>query len=698
MSFSVSNAGGYGNGSLSAITISSNQVLNSYAQVTSLTSNTITIGSTSGAISQNSEILFHVSASSNSSAVEYLGKWGVATVSGLSGSTLTVSKNLTNVIPQNQLQNYRCQVVSIPNYTTLTLPVSTTIAPIPFDGEKGGIVAFKCSDTFNLNGGSIDLTDKGISTENSTLRPLLEHEANGTLDADKYAGWENSITKDRLLLNVGDGAAFIIAKKIARNNSSSKIGHPYKNGVQFCRGATDSVDLPSEVTNIGGSTILIATSTFQNFGANLIAKYRSSTSAVGKGLCRCYIATTSKLRNDEGLYAYDTIANKSRAATFFNIQSFGDGSAGATVSPTKQLNNYAILSVDRRYNTARKLRVTAITDEGEYKFEPGALVMIHITDKGTGDALSGRFCFAKITRVEVVSESYRALEFDRDVKAEILNASPTEYNIQLITVPQYTNFTLVSEYSNVMEYNGQQGGIFAIAVSDTCDLRGGKILVEGKGGAEPYGETGLKTIGNAQMSTKLPIGQGHGSIFILAKNLIMDADTRIGASYSGSAYGGETFDNNNVHGNGGGYAGTVIQNSGIVTVASGKQGGFFDGTTKSHFGGYGSNGAMEQYGRQGAHIMIIANTITGFNQAAISTGGEGGIPNTAGNSTVSNGGAGYGGGGKVNSQYGCGGAYNAGGGGFNGSASKYGGGGSSGWAFIYCNNAVNQDITDTIVD
>lgn len=81
--------------------------------------------------------------------------------------------------------------------------------------------------------------------------------------------------------------------------------------------------------------------------------------------------------------------------------------------------------------------------------------------------------------------------------------------------------------------------------------------------------------------------------------------------------------------------------------------------------------------------MIIADTITGFNQAAISTGGRGSLGGYYS-------GAGYGGTGSAGA-----GGYNGGGSGGLGGVVE-GGGGSSGWAFIYCNKAVNQDITDTV--
>ena len=49
----------------------------------------------------------------------------------------------------------------------------------------------------------------------------------------------------------------------------------------------------------------------------------------------------------------------------------------------------------------------------------------------------------------------------------------------------------------------------------------------GVGGALPYG---LDYIGNAQNSLKLPLGENDGSVFILAKTLKLNANSRIGVT------------------------------------------------------------------------------------------------------------------------------------------------------------------------
>ncbi len=87
----------------------------------------------------------------------------------------------------------------------------------------------------------------------------------------------------------------------------------------------------------------------------MIAKYRNSSLTAGQGFCRCYIASETKLRNDEGLYAYDCISTPSRIKRM-NIKNFGNGSFGDVAGTNIQLNNYAtITAVVRLRQSARSL-------------------------------------------------------------------------------------------------------------------------------------------------------------------------------------------------------------------------------------------------------------------------------------------------------------------------------------------------------
>lgn len=657
MSYEISN---YGNGGLGDVTTVTTTI-NSYARVTGISSTTITINSTTqmdgdATFSAGAKVLIHVSASTSTSYRTYLGRYLVATITNATSTALTIDKDFTQILPASELNRYYVQVIAIPQYRNLTLSSGTIITPPVFSASTfvGGIVALMCSETLTFAGGHISLADRGIPVASKALRPVTNYDVQQ--DTATYAGWENSATKDYFMLNAGDGAAFIVAKNI-NCNSASRIGNISTYGVQFYRGSSTSVtyneNAPSNVTNVGGSTILIAAQSIANFTPRMIAKYRTASSAAGQGICRCYIASETKLRNDEGLYAYDCLNSASRFRNF-NIKNFGNGSVGDVTNPTVQLNNYASITAI----SGRKLTYKGQTTAGLSQIGAGSLVMIHYIQKtSTFNDGVGRFILAN-----VLSDNGTVLTIDADLPFDLSSA----LGAQVISIPQFNSFRLSTTNSATPKFDGTKGGICAIAVKGVCNLSGGIIDVTNKGGGNAYGRNGLAIIGNSQNSDKLPIGQGHGSVFILAQNLTMNTSTRIGNTSNGAL----------VHG----YRTPVYGNYG----GSGASGG-----TGTYNGGYGSNGIVGSYYTnwfthcQGAHIMIVADKITGFNQNAISTGG--------GYAGYCPAGAGYSAGNPWLGNY-C--AYNG------GTATGhyyYSSSGSAGWAFIYCNESVSQNTAGTIL-
>lgn len=676
MAFKVAD---YGNGALGDVT-SVTETINSYARVTAVSGKVVTIKSDTvvegtATFAVGAKVLLHVSSTTSSSYKTYLGKYLLANVTEFDSENgkITLDADVTTkLIPSANLAQYYVQIIAVAQYKNLTLNTGTAITPPVYSASSyhGGIVALMCSEKLTFNGGNIALADRGIPTANSGLRPWLNQESTGRDDINNYAGWENDCSRF-FPLNCGDGAAFIVAKEMGFH-SNSRIGNVVTYGVQFYRGSSTSVtyneNAPSNATNVGGSSIFIAAETITNFTPRMIAKYRTSTAASGSGLCRCYIASETKLRNDEGLYAYDCISKPGRVREM-NIKNFGDGSFGDLNNVTGQMNNYATVTAINGNKVSYKGQTTA----GLAQIAAGALVMVHWSHKNsTTVADSGRFYLAK-----VLSDNGSVLTLDTTLP----EISVTNYACQVVSIPQCNNFTLSGTNAATIAFNGTQGGIFAIAVKNSCNLNNGIIDVRAKGGGSAYGRNGLAVIGNAQNSNKLPIGQGHGSVFILAQNLTMNTSTRIGSIYSGQP----------VH--------AYKSNCGGTQSGSGANGGTYSGGRP---GGYGGNGVMignypvanQWYVHcQGAHVMIVADKITGFNQYAISTGG-GGYSNS---STQSNN---Y----VAGSGYSCGNpnypgimynAYNGGTASVNTTVSSSG---SAGWCFVYCNTAVSQNTNGTIYD
>jgi hypothetical protein len=662
----------YGDGELGDYDIADGAVqdFNSYANISALESNTVTINletQIEGRYEKfhaGADILLHVS-STNRTNPEHLGKYLIAKITIANNGVLTLDKNVEEFFKGVDLDFEHLQAVTIPNFDCLTLGKGAVITAPPYNpfNHLGGILIIRCWRNFIFKGGNIDLTNCGIPyNRKNSLRPLTEQEsaANGENDKAKFAGQENFITAERFLLNAGDGACLIIAKNLICDENS-RIGNPATHGAAYCRGAKDSVGVkPSNITNIGGSSILILADKIDNFTPKIIAKYRSTDKPEGRGLCRCHIASNFELPADEGLYSFDVLSDKSRVQKM-GVEDFGNGSFGDYVNPTLSFNNYAkVTSISQK---GYRLTITGKTLNGLAPMRVGGLVLAVATQKTDKEvAEAGKFTLAR-----VLSAAKDAVTLSKPAPVVDLNS----YTLQLISMPEFTNLTISTNYNYTRKFENGLGGICAFAVSGKCDLSGGAINLEGKGGAIAYGRAGLKYLGNAQMRNRLPIGAGHGTAFILANELVLNENTRIGGTYSGKGEGNR-FGGNNVDGTnaGGGYVGGEDENgtgSGGGYMGGGGAGGVggsgaSGGTSTKEYdatrivGGYGgANGKGGQAGLAGASVMIIAEKITGFTQAAISTGGSGALG-------AQNGAAGFGGGGNATS-----------------------GGGAGGFAFIFAN-------------
>ena len=540
MSFDISEIGGYGFGGLGDVEIAEGVVadINSYARISKideLNDNKIAIDSDTALIgkyedfSAGNDVLVHVSAAA--SETKYLGRYIVAKILLAQNGLITLSKNVTDLIPRDQFELYNLQIVTIANFKNLTIKAGAEIMPPLFNIHSlhGGILAIRCFDSLKFEGGHIDLAENGIpSNAKHLFRPLTEQEtaANGESDFAKFSGQENFITAERLLLNAGDGVAFIAAKNIYCHEDS-RIGNPKTHGAHFCRGAENSAGVkPANITNVGGSTILIAAENIYNFDEKMIAKYRNAAtkeSEIGRGLCRCYIASNTPLRNDEGLYSYDVLHTPSRLEKI-NVHDFGNGIFGDIVNPTKSINNYARVTAINQDGC--RLTLSDETVNGLTPINEGTLILIQVIQKGNLHVKNaGDIALAKVMSR---GENYVVTDYP----APAVNLA--EYAMQIISVPQFTNFTLSANYTGTPKFNGKVGGVFAFAASNLFEINEGNLNVENKGGAPSYGSEGLEFIGNAQDSCKLPLGDEGGSIFILAKNIKFSVNARLGTLKKGA--------------------------------------------------------------------------------------------------------------------------------------------------------------------
>lgn len=703
MAFDIKTALEYGDGSLGDFIPAADTVINAYARVTAITASTITIDSATncdfGAFAANQEILFHIIDADNDNYREDIGKWRVCKIKSVASNVLTLTgKNSpAQIINKSYFSHYTAQVITIPHFKNVTLNSGVSIKPLAYSGGRGGLVAMKCSGTLKFNGGHIDLNG-GLGFK----RRLLTQEnnfSNGYNPSHVSAGQENFAKKTNLTLQSFMGAAFIIAKKMTCH-ADSRIGNPQTQGVAYCLGAWQAPNTPSGDSNEGGASILIAAQTIDNFNEKMLAKYYGHRDR-GGGLAGCYVASETVLPLDEGLYSYDKISDPERLSRNFNINDFGDGSAGVSNNENKRFNCYARIT---DFNDARNVLTYADkTSDGSAKFKKGALVMIHPIQKSSYVKYAGRFHIARIVGITATE-----ITIDKPLNtASDFNLN--KYDVQILTIPQFSTFTLAAGQTHdaTMAYNNEKkrGGIFAIAVSDTCTI-GGKIDVSFKGGGSAYGKSGLKFISNAGMADRLPLGQGHGSIFILAQNLVMSSETRLGGlkisrgngfAVKGSYFAGAlgqwngasevTNDSSGYQGQSDTFGTYRGDNLNDCIGSNGFGGGGGVNPAGRHNGGYGSNSSDGS--AQGAHIMIVADKMTGFELNALCTGGEPGYPkSTSEYFYVHPSGASYGGSGfyeKKGNWYPGRGGFVGGGAGCGDEDDYSTGGGSGGFAFVYCN-------------
>lgn len=752
MAFDIEACGGWGEGGLGDLEVTEPTVINSYARISAINRHAIKVKEIPEAFSVGDWLLLQVASYSPATfrtdpTCAARGAWIVAKINRIVDDIYYLNKDVSGILRGFDLEALHVQAINLPEYKNVTIAEGGTLTAPRFAlrgdtaNQGGGVVAFKCSDTLIFSGGHIDIGRSGfeeVSDYGSHGRIRYEYH-DQILRAS--AGWENHRTIKHLPINSPGGACFILAKNMICHDDS-RIGEPVLAGVarqMHTKYNTNYIDAR------GGSSILLAAENITNFTPDMIAKANpwtnGATTGVEDGWGRCYIATESCLPCDEGLYAYDRISNPNRLSESFNIKSFGDGSDGAKTNYTSQLNNYANITI---ISSNRKMIAFAgQTSDGLAKFKVGALVMIHVTQKSNAD-IAGRFILTKILAIKsnkITVADAIPLEFD-----------PTDYCVQIITVPQFTDFTLNKTNSAMINIKNGRGGLVALACSGTCDLSGGQLLSEGKGGAIAYGEEGLNYISNAQMLDKLPIGQGHGSVFILANNLTMNTSTRIGASYTGNELGGiagvaheDLIDDSSTWRNytwqrveGGDsdasatkgiYPGDAKENhiryslfNGPTTGGTRRGGGctsllknYVDDSCIAH-GGFGSNGQGKEDGggKQGAHILIVANKITGFNVAALSTGGQGGQSGYVKSAFVAQsgrpGGCGFGGAGNGCGGYssehpnmykgriGGNGGIHGGGAALNGHPAWGAAGGASGFCAVYANEVVSPDYSGILID
>ena len=648
MAYKMSDVGGWGTGALGDITNPAGQI-NSYANVTAISTNTVTIGTPSAGIYETfavgKEILLHVSAVLSGTDATKLGKYLVATITGVSGSVLTLSKDVAaNLVANADLTTLVVQAITVAQFNILTLSSGSITPPAYSTTNKyGGIITYKCKTEQIFSGGSISLVDKGIPTASSAMRPLTAQETEIATGNKNTIGWENHLTVNRATLNCGDGALLIWTKKTTISGISSRFGGTAA-GTQ---GGPYGTSGESPATSLGGSTLLFVSETILGFDISLISKTRGS----GTGYGRCHIVTNTKLNNDGGLYSLECLHDAVRLRSI-GITDYGTGALGDITNPAGQINSYARIT-----SFGTKQVVIGASSVGAYGgFDPGTTVVIHIAQSPYAERIGLLF---KTTILDK-SGSIITLADEFPFVKQITNA-----DYQLITVPQFNNLTISAEYNKALTWNATNkiGGILLLSVKNELNLSDGIINMAGKGMTS---RQDIPTQGNGQQGDYLPISATGGAVMLLAKTLRLNTNSRIGGTWSGTLYGGQGT------AWGGGRGRGIVYSGGYAKLGDGyAQGGIV--------GKPGYQGAQGYPGVGGTSILCITDTIINFALSAFSTGGTCGSMTMIPSAVGSNGGAGYGGGG-IAAQ------------GWEGIA-----GGGAGSLFIYANTLINPDYTGVVI-
>ena len=743
MAFRIDANLGYGDGETGNLTAGSAQVVNNYAQVYYISGKAVKITNVSntgyGTFEAGQEVLIHVAGYKGTATYcKKRGFWRFCKITAVTDNVITLSKDCGTITNGFSIDDLYVQLITVPHFKTLTLDEGKSVTCPQFDPStgRGGVVVFKCSEELKFNGGHINTRLKGMPDNSYWSKGRVPDEMYDSI-LRREGGYEHYRTLNHLTINYPDGAALILTKKMTCHDDS-RIGN-YTLNNDGSRGAVDG----DSTTIFGGSSVALVAETIDNWHDKMIQLQSSYTYGQGaRGISRCYVATETALVYKKRFFALDVISDPTRMSRELNIKSFGDGSLGDTTNYSYQLNTYAnITAID---SSRKVLTIGNISTDGLAKLQVGALVMLHsVPRKYFGCA--GSVLFTYITGMNVntitIADPYPAVNYAGNL---------THYSPQIIAVPQFRNFVYnkaagCAKHVPKYDITKKIGGVMVIAVSETCDIRGGYLNVHSKGNeAIPYGEKALWEIYNAKMRNRLPLGQGHGSVLILANNIIMDEATRIGADdkrFLNSNFGTETgglyfqglnrciFGEPNESGylneayqdaNGGAFLYRALSSitkstdSALKTAESslaalGKKEllmGTCGGVTTAgecsdgeHNGGYGSNSS--DGAQQGSHIMIISNKITGLCLNALCTGGSGGnisnqIQSSKQKYAAQQGGCGYGGSGgschDTTTEYrGGNGGILGGGGGASSSSHWSSGGGSAGFCFIYCNEAVEQN-------
>lgn len=120
------------------------------------------------------------------SASGYAGRFEITRISKITGNILVLSSPLSHEGSVTYHPEGKVQVVRIPSYYDATVPVNEVLTALPWDGNKGGIVALMVRHCFTLEG-KIDVSGKGFRGAQPTASSFSLPAICVSSDSSKFA-------------------------------------------------------------------------------------------------------------------------------------------------------------------------------------------------------------------------------------------------------------------------------------------------------------------------------------------------------------------------------------------------------------------------------------------------------------------------------------------------------------------------------
>jgi hypothetical protein len=159
----------YGNGSDSALTISSDTTEAPIDSSCSGTGGTTSLSATNASFAANQTILIHQARGTG------VGAWELNVISSYTAGTITTKYDLINTYTDSGAS--QAQVRVLPQYSGVTIDSSKTYTAKAWDGNVGGILAFLCNGTTTITG-TIVTTGKGFVGGNAGVTNQTAHSGN----------------------------------------------------------------------------------------------------------------------------------------------------------------------------------------------------------------------------------------------------------------------------------------------------------------------------------------------------------------------------------------------------------------------------------------------------------------------------------------------------------------------------------------